>query len=178
MREITNMARSPNLDKFIKKSRIKRYVTYYEGSKLYNMQLSVFMRTAKAAEATYPIRKTAMVDLDKFEKYLNEEASYKKQKEIDEEEAAEMVRKEVEYLHELVEAGAKRFIRIDEGTKLYSMGRNTFRKLAEDADAIYQIGATLLVNVPELESYIETQSLKKKKNEVVQKSYNKRRKGK
>lgn len=178
MNEKTNTARSPNLDQYVKRSKVKRYVTYYEGARLYNMQLSVFMRTAKTAEATYPIRKTAMVDLDKLEKYLNEQASYKKQQEIDQEEAAEMVRKEIENLQELVEAGTKKFIRIDEGSKLYSMGRTTFRKLADDAGAIYQIGATLLVNVPELEAYIATQSLKKKKKEEVQKSFSKRRKGK
>ena len=41
----------------------------------------------------------------------------------------------IEELEALVHAGAKKFVRYEEGAKLYSIGRNSFIDLAREADA-------------------------------------------
>ena len=40
----------------------------------------------------------------------------------------------------------KRFVRYKDGAVLYSMSLNQFKKLAQDADAIYKYGKMVLVN--------------------------------
>lgn len=40
---------------------------------------------------------------------------------------------------------AKKFVSQREGSELYSMGLNTFRKLANDSGAVYRIGRMVLV---------------------------------
>ena len=42
----------------------------------------------------------------------------------------------IEELEALVHAGAKKFVRYEEGAKLYSIGRNSFIDLAREADAV------------------------------------------
>lgn len=42
------------------------------------------------------------------------------------------------------EAGAKRFVRYDEGRILYSMGRNRIIELARAAEARYQVRGVIL----------------------------------
>ena len=51
-----------------------------------------------------------------------------------------------EDLIEISKSGVKRFVRYDEGAKLYSMGLHTFQNLAKDAGAIYRIKRVVLVN--------------------------------
>lgn len=50
----------------------------------------------------------------------------------------------------------KNFVRYDEGAELYSMCRNTFIKLANDAHAVYKVNRLVLVNVKIFEEYLET----------------------
>ena len=47
---------------------------------------------------------------------------------------------------QLIKDGRKKFVRLDEGAILYSIGKITFRQLAADAGAIYHIKKTVLVN--------------------------------
>ncbi len=51
---------------------------------------------------------------------------------------------------------AKKFVSQREGSELYSMGLNTFRKLANDSGAVYRIGRLVLVNTEVFEEYLET----------------------
>lgn len=51
---------------------------------------------------------------------------------------------------------AKKFVSQREGSELYSMGLNTFRKLANDSGAVYRIGRMVLVNTEVFEEYLET----------------------
>lgn len=60
-----------------------------------------------------------------------------------------------EEVKELIKDGRKKFVRINEGAILYSIGMHTFRKLAEDAKAVYHIKKTVLVNVQILDEYLE-----------------------
>ena len=50
---------------------------------------------------------------------------------------------------------AKKFVRYDEGAKLYSMGLHTFQNLAKDAGAIYRIKRVVLVNTDIIDEYLE-----------------------
>lgn len=51
----------------------------------------------------------------------------------------------------------KKFVSQKEGAALYSMGVNTFRKIAEEANAIYRVGGKMiLVNTEIFEEYLET----------------------
>lgn len=51
--------------------------------------------------------------------------------------------------------GKKKFVRYEEGAKLYSMGLHTFQELAGDAGAIYRVKRIVLVNTELLDEYIE-----------------------
>ena len=48
------------------------------------------------------------------------------------------------------------FIRYDEGAKRYSMCKNTFMKLAQEAHAVYKINRLTLVNTRVFEEYLES----------------------
>lgn len=163
MTKKNNRSRAPDLDKYIKSERKCRFVTYYEGAQIYNMAYSLFVRTAKMAGANYPIRKTSIVDLNILDKYLEEHAVVEERETIGKEENDEMMRQEVEHLQELVECGAKKYIRLDEATKLYSIGLTTARKMAKESGAIYKIGGTVLIKVAIFEDYIENKGKESKK---------------
>ena len=47
-------------------------------------------------------------------------------------------RAEVPELEKMLQYGRKKFVRYDEGAKLYSMGLHTFQNLAKDAGAVYR----------------------------------------
>lgn len=55
----------------------------------------------------------------------------------------------------LIRDGRKKFVRIDEGAILYSIGINSFRQLAVEAKAIYHIKKTVLVNTQIIDEYLE-----------------------
>ena len=59
----------------------------------------------------------------------------------------------IEELEALVHAGAKKFVRYEEGAKLYSIGRNSFIDLAREAD--YKIKGCAVVNVQKVDLFIE-----------------------
>lgn len=49
----------------------------------------------------------------------------------------------------------KKFVRYDEGAELYSMGRNSFEKLAKEAKATYHYGRIVLVNTELVNEFME-----------------------
>lgn len=51
---------------------------------------------------------------------------------------------------------SKVYVRYDEGAELYSMCKNTFMKLANEAHAVYKINRITLVNTKVFEEYLET----------------------
>ena len=54
-----------------------------------------------------------------------------------------------------VRQGKKKWVRYDEGAQMYSLGINTFTKLAQEAKAIYHIKKIVLVNTEILDEYLE-----------------------
>lgn len=64
-------------------------------------------------------------------------------------------RKEIPDLEKLVRDRRKKFVRYEEGAKLYSMGFNTFQQLAKDAGAVYHVKRVVLVNLDIIDEYLE-----------------------
>jgi hypothetical protein len=50
----------------------------------------------------------------------------------------------------------KKYVRYEEGAAIYSMCKNSFMKLAQDAHAVYKINRLTLVNTEIFEEYLES----------------------
>lgn len=64
-------------------------------------------------------------------------------------------RSNIDELEKLVKDGTKKYVRYEEGAKLYSMGRNSFMELAKDAKAVFRYKGAALVNIQKVDMYIE-----------------------
>lgn len=63
---------------------------------------------------------------------------------------------DLEKLQSMVMNGRiKKFVSIEEGAQLYSIGKNTFREMAKDAQAMYRIKRRVLVNLEKMDEYME-----------------------
>jgi len=49
----------------------------------------------------------------------------------------------------------RRFVRMQQGAKLYNMGLCSFRNLARDAKATYRVKKIVLVDLDQLDDYLE-----------------------
>lgn len=49
----------------------------------------------------------------------------------------------------------KRFVSYKEGAEMYSLGLNTFQKIAKEANACYKLGKRVIVSCEMIEKYIE-----------------------
>ena len=65
-------------------------------------------------------------------------------------------RSEVPEREKMLQYGRKKFVRYDEGAKIYSMGLHSFQNLAKDAGAVYKIKGVVLVNTQVVDEYLET----------------------
>ena len=65
-------------------------------------------------------------------------------------------RAEVPELENRMKYGGKKFVRYEEGSKLYSMGLHTFQDLAKEAGAIYHVKRIVLVNTELIDQFLET----------------------
>lgn len=64
-------------------------------------------------------------------------------------------RADVPEMENLLRYGRKKFVRYDEGAKLYSMGLHSFQELARDANAVYHVKRIVLVNTELIDAYME-----------------------
>lgn len=64
-------------------------------------------------------------------------------------------RTSIEDIEKNIACGRKKFVRYEEGAKLYSMGIHTFENLAKEAGAIYRVKRIVLVNTERLDEYLE-----------------------
>ena len=62
---------------------------------------------------------------------------------------------ELDNIEQLIMNRGKKFVRYDEGAKLYSLGIQTFMQLAKDAGATYRIKRAVLVNTEIIDEYLE-----------------------
>ena len=59
-------------------------------------------------------------------------------------------------MQDTITSRRSKFVRYDEGAVMYSMSKNTFMKLAHDAQAIYKVNRIVLVNTEILDEYLES----------------------
>ena len=59
-------------------------------------------------------------------------------------------------LEKILARKKKKYIRYEEGAVLYSMGKNSFRQIAQDAHAIVRLKRIALVNIEVLDEYLES----------------------
>lgn len=64
-------------------------------------------------------------------------------------------RKEIPELEKMIKSGAKKYVRYAEGAQLYSMGLHSFQELAKDAKAVRRIKGIVLVNIQEVDEYLD-----------------------
>ena len=148
----------PNLDKYVEE-RNHKYMRYEQAARLYGMPYWGFVSVAKEAKATWCLRKTAIVDIVAFEKYIEEKCVVAEDEEItyeSEEKVMPRKRKEVEIIEELVKTKKKKYVRYAEGAELYSLGLHTFQQLAKDAGAIRRVKGCVLVNLEKVEEFVES----------------------
>ena len=62
---------------------------------------------------------------------------------------------DMEELKKMVNGRVKKFVSLEEGAVIYSIGKNTFREMAKDARAIYRIKRRVLVNLELMDEYME-----------------------
>lgn len=60
-----------DLEKYLE-GRKRKFVNYKEGAEIYRIPYYSFVRLAKEADANYTLRKTAVIDVDLIEHYLDE----------------------------------------------------------------------------------------------------------
>ena len=63
---------------------------------------------------------------------------------------------QVPELEKILAGKKKKYVRYEEGAVLYSMGKNSFRQVAQDAHAIVWLKRIALVNVEVLDEYLES----------------------
>jgi hypothetical protein len=148
-----NRGKSPpvDLDKYLE-GKEHRYCTYQDGARLYSMAYWSFVTLAKEAKANIKLRKTALVDLDLIEQYIEQFCE-----EGNESEEVFMARrKKIEDLAEIVKEGKKKYVRYAEGAELYSMGLHTFESLAKEAKATRKVKGVVLCNTEKIDAFIES----------------------
>ena len=141
-----------NLDKYLE-GRNHKYMTYEKASRLYGLPYWGFVSVAKEAKATWKLRKTAIVDIDLLDKYIDEHCIEKSE---GEEARMPRPRKQIENLEELVKSKKKKYVRYAEGAELYSMGLHSFQNLAKDAGATRKVKGIVLVNTEKVDEFIES----------------------
>lgn len=148
----------PDLDKYLT-GRNHKYMTYRDGARLYGMPYWNFVTIAKEAKATWQLRKTSMVDVVIFEKYLEEHCLVSGDDgEFVETEDDEMprTRKTIENMDVLIKDKKKKYVRYAEGAELFSMGLHSFQSLTKDAGAVRKVKGCVLVNLEKVEEFVES----------------------
>ena len=64
--------------------------------------------------------------------------------------------KGTESVEKLVKNRGKKFVRLEESAEYYSVGKNTFRKWAQDAGAVYRINRITLYNLEKMDEFLES----------------------
>ena len=62
----------------------------------------------------------------------------------------------IDELEKMVRTRGKKFVSLQEGALLYSLGLHTFNNIAKEAGAIYKIKRRVLVNKELVDEYLET----------------------
>jgi len=149
-----NQTNSPpvDLEKYLV-GKEHRFCTYAEGAKMYSMAYWSFNAICKKAGANIKLRKTALVDLDILDAYIEKNFVHEFERK-DEDMSGR--RKAIQNVKELVIEGKKKYVRYAEGAELYSMGLHTFEQLAKDAKATRKVKGIVLCNTEKIDAFIES----------------------
>lgn len=143
--------RAPDLDKYIKPEWKHDYISYAQGAKMCSLKYWTFVRLCREAGASFPLRKTALVDLLVLDAYMEEA---KREDEATSKGVIMAKRNDIEQMDNLVRAG-KKYMRIDEAKEYFSVGRHTIEKWAKQAKANYKINGVKLISIEKIEKFIE-----------------------
>lgn len=114
--------------------------------------------SGKGSQATWKLRKAAIVDTVVFDKYLEEHCVVTEDEDViyeTEEMDMPRARKEIKNMEELIKSKKKKYVRYAEGAELFSMGPHSFQTLAKDAGAVRKVKGCVLVNLEKVEQFVE-----------------------
>ena len=143
--------RAPDLDKYITQKNQHNFVNYGTGARMYSLNYWTFVRLCKEAGASFPLRKTALVDLTVLDAYMDAE---KCEDEKTSKGVLMVKRNEIDKMDNLVKSG-KKYMRIDEAKDYFSVGKHTIEKWSKQAKAVYKINGVKLINIEKIERFIE-----------------------
>ena len=133
------------------------FVLYSKGADYYELPYWTFVTLAKEAKSTVVLHRMAVADTFVIDKYLDENCLILPEETDRKESKRDMKKREkdMERIRKEIANGSKRWVRYDEGAELYSVGVHTFRKIAQDARAIYKVGNVILIDTIKLDRFIE-----------------------
>ena len=115
----------------------KRYLRSAEASKIFDIEECEIIKFASAASAIYQLPRTLLIHHQKLEDYMKH--LYK-----------------IPGTNRLVQ---KKYVRIGEGSIIYSIGHHRFIEMARAAGAVYKInegtGGTVLINLEIFDDFME-----------------------
>lgn len=152
MDEKKNLIRGPDLEAYITDENRRRFITYADGAQLFGLRYWTFVRLCQKAGANIPLRKTAIVDLDVLEGFIE------KHREIAEQEGEKDMgaKKPKGPINERMNKNGKKYVRIDEAAELYSVSERTIEKWVRKCKARYKIDGVALYNTEIIDRFIET----------------------
>ena len=120
-----------------KKKMNERFVRYDEGAEMYHMGISKFMQIAKEAGALYSLPRIELIHKERLDDYMK-------------------------HIYKVLGTNKqviKKFVRIGEGSIIYSIGHHRFIEMARAAGATYKInegtGGTVLINLEIFDEYMK-----------------------
>ncbi len=115
----------------------KRYVRPEEASSVLDIDAEDIKTLACGAGALYVLPRTVLIHIERMEKYM----------------------KHIQRVPGTLKLVQKEFVRIGEGSIMYSIGRHRFVEMARAAGAVYKInegtGGTVLVSLELFDKYME-----------------------
>lgn len=115
----------------------KRYTRPDEAGKLLNIDSDDILLLARSAGALYELPRTSLIHIGRLEKYM----------------------KHIQRVPGSSKLVQKEFVRIGEGSIMYSIGRHRFIEMARAAGAVYKInegtGGTVLISLELFDTYME-----------------------
>lgn len=111
----------------------KRFIRLDEATQKYHYQNYSILELAYAADAIYQLPVITLINRAKMEEFMND-------------------------LYKVPGTGRqvkKKFVRIGEGSIMYSIGRHRFIEMARDAGAVYKVHGLVLVSIEIFDKYME-----------------------
>lgn len=117
----------------------KKFVRYKDGAFYYDMSERTFYDLVHKAHAIYKVNKISLINCEILDEYLFyfQETSQKR------------------YCKPDTYIPRKKYIRYKTGALLYSVSERTLREWAKEAEATVKIDGIALVNVKDLNTYLE-----------------------